>query len=375
MHRSLTLVLAVAVVAGGCTGTTPDTGPTDGPSPPASPTATTEDDLAGQVAVVIHPQPSAWATAAEQGLEELSADALDGRAVRVVVADDPAFLPDITGHLAASGVDLVCVLGAGAAEAVREVAERTQETRFCVAPVGDDVELPSNVLPVDLRFEELGEVAGIALGADLDRGPVALLTRQDGVPAQQLRAGLRRGLDGAGLAGVDIRVPGALVDTESAEGRARAVLRAGARGIVTVAGSLDAVVRDVVLEVPVQPPTPQPTPPPTASPTGPATPTAEATPPAPVTAGLVGGADVLSGEQVAPPVLLGLSVHLDGAVALALEREAAGWDPSPATIGFAEGAFSVRANPAARSARVAAAVRDAVERLRTPTPAEDTTES
>lgn len=371
MHRSLTLVLAVAVVAGGCTGPTPDTGPTDGPSPSASPTATAEDDLAGQVAVVVHPQPSAWATAAEQGLEELSADALDGRAVRVVVADDPAFLPDITGHLAASGVDLVCVLGAGAAEAVREVAERTQGTRFCVAPVGDDAELPDNVLPVDLRFEELGVVAGIALGADLDQGPVALLTNEGGAPAQRLRAGLRRGLDRAGLAGVDIRVPGALVDTESAEERARAVLRAGARGIVTVAGSLDAVVRDVVLEVPVQEPTPQPT----ASPTGPATPTAEATPPAPVTAGLVGGADVLSGEQVAPPVLLGLAVHLDRAVALALEREAAGWDPTPATIGFAEDAFSVRPNPAARSARVAAAVRDAVERLRAASTAEDSTES
>lgn len=371
MHRSLTLVLAVAVVAGGCTGTTPDTGPTDGPSPSASTPTTTEDDLAGQVAVVVHPQPSAWATAAEQGLEELSADALDGRAVRVVVADDPAFLPDITGHLAASGVDLVCVLGAGAAEAVREVAERTQGTRFCVAPVGDDVELPDHVLPVDLRFEELGEVAGIALGADLDQGPVALLTREGGAPAQRLRAGLRRGLDRAGLAGVDIRAPGALVDAESAEGRARAVLRAGVRGIVSVAGSLDAVVRDVVLEVPVQPPTPQPT----ASPTGPGTPTAEATPPAPVTAGLVGGADVLAGEPVPPPVLLGVAVHLDRAVALALEREVAGWDPSPATVGFAEGAFSVRPNPAARSARVADAVRDAVDRLRTATPTEDTTES
>ncbi len=371
MHRSLTLVLAVAVVAGGCTGTTPDTGPTDGPSPSASTPAATEDDLAGQVAVVVHPQPSAWATAAEQGLEDLSGDALDGRAVRVVIADDPAFLPDITGHLAASGVDLVCVLGDGAAEAVREVAERTQGTRFCVAPVGGDVELPSNVLPVDLRFEELGEVAGIALGADLDRGPVALLTRQGGAPAEQLRAGLRRGLDQAGLARVDIRVPGAVADAEQAEERTRALLRAGARGIVTVAGSLDAVVRDVVLEVPVQEPTPQPT----ASPTGPATPTPEATPPPPFTAGLVGGSDVLAGESVPPPVLLGVAVHLDRAVALALEREASGWDPSPVTIGFAEGAFSVSPNPAARSARVAAAVRDAVERLRTITPTEDTTES
>lgn len=372
MHRSLTLVLAVAVVAGGCTGTTPDTGPTDGPSPSASTPVTTEDDLAGQVAVVVHPQPSAWATAAEQGLEDLSDDALGGRGVRVVVADDPAFLPDITGHLAASGVDLVCVLGTGAAEAVREVAERTQGTRFCVAPVGDDVELPSNVLPVDLRFEELGEVAGIALGADLDRGPVALLTRQGGVPAQPLRAGLRRGLDQAGLARIDIRVPGVVADAESAEARTRAVLRAGARGIVTVAGSLDAVVRDVVLEVPVQPPTPQPT----ASPTGPATtPTTESTPPPPFTAGLVGGSDVLAREPVPPPVLLGVAVHLDRAVALALEREASGWDPSPATIGFAEGAFSVHPNTAARSARVAAAVRDAVERLQTITPTEDTTES
>lgn len=371
MHRSLTLVLAVAVVAGGCTGTTPDTGPTDGPSPSASAPATTEDDLAGQVAVVVHPQPSAWATAAEQGLDDLSDDALDGRAVRVVVADDPAFLPDITGHLAASGVDLVCVLGDGAADAVREVAERTQGTRFCVAPVGADVELPDNVLPVDLRFEELGEVAGVALGADRGQGPVALLTNEGGAPAQRLRAGLRRGLDRAGLARVDIRVPGSLVDTESAEARTRAVLRAGARGIVSVAGSLDTVVRDVVLEVPVPPSTPRPT----AGPTGPATPTAEATPPPPFTAGLVGGADVLSDEPAPPPVLLGVAVHLDRAVALALEREAAGWDPSPATIGFAEDAFSVRANPAARSARVAAAVRDAVDRLRTATPTEDTTES
>lgn len=371
MHRSLTLVLAVAVVAGGCTGTTPDTGPTDGPSPPASPTATAGDDLAGQVAVVLHPQPSAWATAAVDGLEDLSADALDGRSARVVVADDPEFLPDITGHLAASGVDLVCVLGAGAAEAVREVAERTQGTRFCVAPVGDEVELPDNVLPVDLRFEELGEVAGIALGADLDEGPVALLTRQGGVAADRLRAGLRRGLDRAGLAGVDIRVPGAVTDAESAEGRTRAILRTGTRGVVTVAGSLDVVVRDVVLEVPVQQPSP---PEPTGSPTGQPTPTAEATARRPVTAGLVGGTDLLSGDPVPAAVLLGFAVRLDRAVALALERDASGWNPAPATLGFAEGAFEVRHNPAARGTAVAGAVRDAVDRL-VASGAEDATES
>ena len=364
MRRTMTLLVLLVAVLAGCTGPTGDPSPSPSPSATATTPAmpTTSTPPAGRVAVVVSPEPELMAAAAEVGSRSIATGLPAGTDLRVVTADNRSFVRDLTSFFATEGYELVCVLGADAEATVREVARTAPSTRFCAAPArpGD---LPPNVLAIDLRVEELGYVAGVALGADGVGGAAGLVTSPTTWAPQRVARGLQAGMAAQGVAGPTVRRVGPVRDAEVVADRVRALLDDGVDGLVSLTGALDTAVRDVVVDVPVTPPAPSPAPtddlassPPSPSPT-----------PEDRFAGLVAGPEVRSledGAEVPAPLLLVLETHLEEAVALAVTRHLHVWDATPATIGMSDGAFRVTVTDSARGQAVAAAVEDVVTRLR-----------
>lgn len=371
MQRSLAGLVGLALLIAACTTSAPDATPT--PSPTPSATSSTTQDLdptpataaPGRVAVVIAPDPPLAAAAAEIGVRGAPSRLLGGAELRVATADSPAFVKDLTGFFTSEGYDLVCVLGAGAEAAVRQVASTSPSTRFCAAPASAEG-MPDNVLPIDLRVEELGYLAGIALAADGLTSPVGMVV-SDSWPPQRLEAGLVAGLAAGGVESPAVRAVGPIRDEEEMVEQVTSLLEAGIEGMLSLTGALDATVVSVLEEVPISEPEP---PPPTDGPTDASpteTPTAEPTESEPRHAGLVAGPEARPTEDGAPTsdqLLAILELHLEEAVTLAVTRHVEGWDTTPASVGLAEGAFRVAIGDGERAEAVADALAGAQEDIR-----------
>lgn len=151
------------------------------PDPSPSPTAATTDTpspVSGlRIAVVLPPASlvtDAETAATRADLAELrDRFGSDVASVRVVEPDTPAFVADVTDVVADGGADLVCVVGPDAGAVVLEAAPRFPTTEFCATPAtAAPEEVPSNVLLVDVRVEELAFLAGAAARlADPPRAP------------------------------------------------------------------------------------------------------------------------------------------------------------------------------------------------------------
>lgn len=374
MQRGMTLLVLLVVVLAACTTSTPEpvpttSGPPSEPAPTVSPSPTTP--APGRMAVVLAPEPALTAAAAEIGVRNLARRLGDEAELRVVTADDVSFVEDLATFFATEGYDLVCLAGAGAERAVRRVAPTAPATRFCVTPSAA-TDLPTNVLAIDVRVQELGYVAGVALAADGVAGPVGLLGSSATFEPPRVRAGLEAGLAAGGAAGTSIQVVGPLDDEEATDVAVRDLLEVGADGMLALAGALDGTVRDIVVDQPVVEPTTPATEGGTASPTEPAatgtpSPTATPTESEPRFAGLVGGPDVRpedDGADLSELVLAVLELHLEEAVAVAVERHLGEWDVAPASVGLAEGAFRVDLGTSPRARSVAQRVEDVVTAIR-----------
>lgn len=364
MHRVMTLLVAAAMVVAGCTTTSTDPEPSPSPTATATtPVPSASSPRPGRVAVVVSPEPALTAAAADIGVRGVSTGMPDGTELRVVTADDASFVPDVATFLATEGYDLVCAVGAGAEEAIREVAPTSPSTRFCAAPAVPGDGLPPNVFPVDVRVEELGYVAGVALAVDGVDGPIGLLTSMTTWAPPRIRAGLVAGLVASGVAAPDVRLVGPIEDVEAAEEQVGNLLEAGTDGVLSLTGALDATVRDLLVATPVtEPPAPTPT----------ATDGAPSPSPSPTEAedrfaGLVAGPEARpaeDGAELAELVLAVLELHLEEAVALAVSRHLGEWSTEPASVGLADGTFRVDVGTSDRADAVSAAVGEALAAIR-----------
>lgn len=383
MQRPLAALVGLALLLGACTTPRPDAvpTPTSSPTPSTSSTSTELDPTPstaepGRVAVVIAPDPPLAAAAAEIGVRGAASRLLGDAELRVATADSAPFVEDLTRFFTSEGYDLVCVVGSGAAAAVRNVAPSSPSTRFCAAPASGEG-MSDNVLPIDLRVEELGYLAGTALAADGIASPAGLLVSPAWTP-QRLEVGLTAGLAAGGVESPTVRVVGPIEDEEVMAAQTSSLLEAGVEGMFALTGSLDATVVSVIDEVPVTEPEPSPSPTATAtSPAGTETPTTGATATETATvepteseprhAGLVAGPEARPTEDGAPTsdrLLAILELHLEEAVSLAVTRHLEGWDTTPASVGLAEGAFRVAIGDGERGQAVSDAVAGAQEGIR-----------
>jgi basic membrane lipoprotein Med (substrate-binding protein (PBP1-ABC) superfamily) len=244
---SALLGVALAVVACTSPGEDAAPSPTPAPSPPA------ESPAAGiRVAFVL---PAAASVDDEQrtqlagDLQSIGALRDDGISeVRTVEPDGPEFVRDLAALLADRGTDLICVLGPEAQRAAAPLAVRHPHLRFCAVPAGTS-EAPENLVAVEVRFEELGHVVGLAAAATAGDGPVASILGSDRAGVTQLRDGIRAGVDGlqllesapsdeeGALEAVDAAVDAdaAVVIVDLGVGAAAAIDRAVAADMVVIA--------------------------------------------------------------------------------------------------------------------------------------------
>jgi hypothetical protein len=193
---SALLGAALAVAACTPTGEAPLPAPAPAEPPPATPAAglrvgfvlpaaaTAGDDQRAQLARDLQ----FVGALRDEGISE----------VRTLEADGPEFVPDLASLLAERGTDLVCVLGPEAQRAVAPLAVRYPELRFCAVPAGSS-DPPENLTAVELRFEELGHVLGLAAASVAGDGPVAAILGSDRAGVTRLRDGIRAGVDGVPL--------------------------------------------------------------------------------------------------------------------------------------------------------------------------------
>jgi basic membrane lipoprotein Med (substrate-binding protein (PBP1-ABC) superfamily) len=192
-RRPWTALLGLALVVASCTspGEQPVPSPTPAQPPPATtpamglrvgfvlpPAASDEDEqrlqLAGSVQLVD--------SLREEGISE----------IRALPADGPEFVADLAALLADRRTDLICVLGADAQRVLVPLATRHPELRFCAVPAGS-AEPPGNLVAVEVRFEELGHVVGLAAATAAGEGPVASIIGADRIGVGGFRAGIRAG--------------------------------------------------------------------------------------------------------------------------------------------------------------------------------------
>jgi hypothetical protein len=192
---SLAAVLAFAAC------TAPDEQATPPPPTPEPPPATTP--AAGiRVGFVLPPAASDeddQRTQLAGDLQRVSALRDEGISeIRTLEPDGPAFVGDLAALLADRGTDLVCVLGPSAQRVVAPLAVRHPHLRFCAVPAGA-TDPPDNVAVVDVRFEELGHLLGLAASVVADGGPVASVLGADRAGVAPLRDGIRAGVGGVPL--------------------------------------------------------------------------------------------------------------------------------------------------------------------------------
>jgi basic membrane lipoprotein Med (substrate-binding protein (PBP1-ABC) superfamily) len=168
--------------------------------------------------------------------------------IRTLEPDGPEFVPDLAALLADRGTDLVCVLGPDAQRVAAPLAVRHPQLRFCAVPAGSS-DPPENLIAVEVRFEELGHLVGLAAAEVAGGGPVASIIGSDRAGVTRLRDGIRTGADGLPLlesapsdeeevaAAVDAAVDAGatVVIVDLGVGAAEAVGRAAAAGMEVIA--------------------------------------------------------------------------------------------------------------------------------------------
>jgi basic membrane lipoprotein Med (substrate-binding protein (PBP1-ABC) superfamily) len=112
--------------------------------------------------------------------------------IRALPADGPEFVADLAALLADRRTDLICVLGTDAQRMLTRLATRHPQLRFCAVPAGS-AEPPANLIAVEVRFEELGHVVGLAAASAAGEGPIASIIGADRIGVGGLRAGIRAG--------------------------------------------------------------------------------------------------------------------------------------------------------------------------------------
>lgn len=246
----LVVLLTSIVIMAACT-EPPSTTPS--PSPTPTTTATATEPVGARVAVVlpVAEEEPVTAAAVRASLDRIRADAPEGLGeLRAVQADGPGFTADVVRLLATDGYDLVCVVGAGALDAVLPVARDLPEIRFCAFPAYAE-QVPDNVLLLDARFEQSAYLAGIGaaqllvpsggpeeaeptpLRPGFVAGPGAAVTGdQQGAFELGLQAALGQRIDPV------VAVPA--VDAEVGRDLAASVFSVGAPVVFTVAGAADA---------------------------------------------------------------------------------------------------------------------------------------
>lgn len=322
------------------------------PSPAPGTTDLTSAPSPGglSVAVVLPPPREVDAAGVERlrrGLENLS-ESMAGqvREIRAVRADSPLFQGDAAEVLAGEGTDLVCILGAGATRTLQGLADRFPSVRFCTVPGKPDRPLPGNTLPVVLRAEEAGYLAGVGAREAAGQDPVALVALRTDPVVRRRRAGFLASA-GAGGSPTQVRLLGGWAAEEGTADKVRAAVTeayaAGAGVVHVAAGPAAAVALEVVPEPAPPAPSPSPGPegPPTPTPGGSPTPTAG--PARPAVRALVADLPrlVTSGEQAPAEILAVVSIDPVAGVRRAIERVLAGEDPPPLSVGLAEGAVRI----------------------------------
>lgn len=323
-----------------------DGAPTPAPSPSAAgPSTPPPSPVTGLRVGVVLP-PASLRTAAE--VEAMREDLVDlpdrfGEdiaSIRVVQPDGRAFIADVTDLLADRGADLVCVLGPGAGAAVRAVASRYPETRFCAAPAAGPVAgIPENVLLIDVRVEEVAFLAGVA--AQLaDPGasrPPAFVAGDTQYAVDRQRAAFAAGASSVAPAPVTPLVAFPAGDEERAFEVAAPWFEAGTPAIYTAAVEGDRGVLRAAQEH----------------------------------GGLVIGSPYTlleqgdEGEVLAPPeaVLLLTAGRASVPVEVAVRRVLEAWAGGQASVGLAEDAFALAGGGSPRYRTIAGAVEEARARL------------
>lgn len=365
MRRAVAMLL-VALAVTACT----DNGPTPEP-PTAAPTTTSPtvptvspeeaSPSAPRVAVVVAPTPTPLAAAAEEGLELLAASPGAAEEIRYAVADEPVFVEDMVAFFTEEGYDLVCVIGDGAADAVRRVAETSPRTRFCATPARAN-ELPANVLPIDIRVEEIGYLAAVATAAAAPGTTMGIVPSRAPYALNRIETAAEQGLADQGTA-ADVPVAPSAADVEETTERALELYRGGVSTILALWG-VDA---EAVLEAAEVEPAPEETTSPSPEPT--ASPTREPPPRL-----VIGGPDLApdaSGDaetETEEPefherVLAIVEVRPAAAIRVAIERLLTDWSNEPGSIGVAQEAIDVVGTPTSFGRQAAAAIEAAREAI------------
>jgi basic membrane lipoprotein Med (substrate-binding protein (PBP1-ABC) superfamily) len=192
-RRPWTALLGLVLAVASCTspGEQPVPSPTPAQPPPANtpamgvrvgfvlpPAASDDDEQRIQLAASVQLVDSLR----EEGISE----------IRALPADGPEFVSDLAALLADRRTDLICVLGSDAQRVLLPLATRHPQLRFCAVPAGS-AEPPGNLIAVEVRFEELGHVVGLAAATAAGEGPVASIIGADRIGVGGLRAGIRAG--------------------------------------------------------------------------------------------------------------------------------------------------------------------------------------
>jgi basic membrane lipoprotein Med (substrate-binding protein (PBP1-ABC) superfamily) len=201
------------------------------------PAASDEDDqrsqLAGDLRLV--------GALRDEGISEL----------RTLEADGPEFVADLATLLAERRTDLICVLGPDAQRVAGPLAVRHPQLRFCAVPAGAS-EPPANLAAVEVRFEELGHLVGVAAatvagaiagdgedGGGGGDGPIASVLGSDRAGVTRMRDGIRAGVAGRQL------LESAPSDEAEVEQAVDAAIEAGATVLILDLGlgAVDAIER------------------------------------------------------------------------------------------------------------------------------------
>jgi basic membrane lipoprotein Med (substrate-binding protein (PBP1-ABC) superfamily) len=235
---------------------TPDGEPVQPPLPTPEPPAATSPAAGIRVGFVLPPA----ASDEDDQRSQLAGDlrlvgALRDEGIselRTLEADGPEFVGDLATLLAERRTDLICVLGPDAQRVAGPLAVRHPQLRFCAVPAGAS-EPPANLAAVEVRFEELGHLVGIAAatvagaaagdegedgGGDGD-GPIASVLGSDRAGVTRMRDGIRAGVAGRQL------LESAPSDEAEVEQAVDAAIEAGATVLILDLGlgAVDAIER------------------------------------------------------------------------------------------------------------------------------------
>lgn len=341
--RGILWVLVAGMLLAACT--TEGGGTTDAASPSPTPAATAPPITGPRVAVVLRPPEEAPGLASQsetQAVERVRGTYADQLSeVRSVVPDEGGFVGDVIALMAERGYALVCVAGHDLVAVVTAIAVEYPRTRFCLFPaVVADVDVPPNVLLIDLAVEEPAMVAANVALRLAPQDPPAFVAARTEFAMERRRAAFQAAVraqepDEQATATPLVGVPAD--DAERAESFARTHFEAGATVLYTESGAADTAILPVAAEA---------------------------------DGAVIGSVDTLfegpDGALLeAPPaaVLFGIEERLDAALRVAIDRLLGGWSPEPMSVGFAEGAYGVLAGGHPRADEAVRLVDEILEEL------------